>query len=719
MPNSSTFAPNSFFFVDPATISQNEDQAFGPVSADEYRLTSKFTVAADANAYAVCTGIVLVQPQAGNSDLVNLILRPFKQPITGLNIKYFVYRGLSIGDFFDSTNTNVIAGGSNTSDFINKINASFTAYYTSTGQTAPDFLAKYIGFDEVSQPESMLISDLFFKIASYSSGTEDIHAFELPLINAGASLGQFVAGECGIDIVLDYGDYQLPTPNDQFVFDLAYARASEASIDLSGETDFKKKLLKEQIFQFLDVAAYYGFHYSNGVVLTGSSNSPTKNKGNGVYALIQNFYTKNNLYLYIQSDRARSYNFYGNYQISDTDTNTLEIGVSADALTESTYDTNGWPLLIYNTPQNTTDTTSSLFLQFVTDNNDNTVLYGQVAQIENATGNNFCSPDDLRQPANTDGTTSNFTEVIEISNPVSGPDGAKPYVATFNILIYQGQTYDYVAGQTTDSSGNTTNVTAQPAFFDDVFGELSATPLFKTNDDSSYSVVSSSRLKLVNHFYNNAQYGVSAVQTLIVNDVLDTGDSSNPSLNRVIYVSEAVDILNNVVSISGTVTGDTKSSPSISGSTTSSNTYTLPDPFYYDIVTFTDSTQTITGLELKASDGSIPSKIILGLTKDENDLLKGLITTNSFSNARLFLINLSDDGSDLISVENIIYQKYKAGIMGETSTGELKLALSDSDIIVYSLDRKYHFSKGYTNYFVDQLIPQLSLDTNISIDLIQ
>ena len=80
---------------------------------------------------------------------------------------------------------------------------------------------------------------------------------------------------------------------------------------------------------------------------------------------------------------------------------------------------------------------------------------------------------------------------------------------------------------------------------------------------------------------------------------------------------------------------------------------------------------------------------------------------------------MSDDGSDLISVENIIYQKYKAGIVGETSTGDLKLALSDSDIIVYSLDRKYHFSKGYTDYFVDQPIPQLSLDPNISIDLIQ
>ncbi|MBS1520282.1 MAG: hypothetical protein JST50_04760 [Bacteroidetes bacterium] len=718
MPNSSTFSPNSFFFTDPAAISQVEDQAFGPVSADEYRLTSKFTIAANANAYAICTGVVLVQPTA-DSDKVNLILRPFKQPITGLNIKYFIYRGLSIGDFFDSTNTNVIAADSNTSDFINKINASFAAYYTSTQQTAPDFLAKYIGFDEANQPDSMLISDLFFKIANYTSGTEDTHAFELPLITAGASLGQFVAGECGIDVVLDYGDYQLPTPNDQFVFDLSYARSAEASIDLTSETDdFKKKLLKEQIFQFLDVAAYYGFHYGNGVVQTSDgSGSTTNNKADAIYTLIQNFFTKNCLYLYIQSDRTRSYNFYGNYQISDTDTNNLKIGDTEDALNEVVYSSNGWPLMIINAPDGITDATSSLFLQFVTDNNDNTILYGQVAQIENATGNNFFSPDDLRQAPNTDGTTSNFTEIVQIANPVTGTDGSKTYVATFNILIYQGQTYDYVTGETTtDSNGNTINVTAQPAFFDDVFGELNATPIFKTTDSSSYSVVSSQRLKLINHFYNNVQYGASAVQTLIVNDVLDTGDSSNPSLNRVIYVSEAADTLNNTISVTGTVSADTQTFPTQSGTASGNETYQLPSSCYYNITVFTDDTDQINGLSINSTDNSISSKILLGLTKDENDLVKALNGDNSLTNVRLYLVALFDSGNELVSVENTIYQKFKAGVVGEDANGQLQLKLPDTDVNVYSLDQKYYFTKAYSDYMkTDTSVTALVLNLEISL----
>ncbi|HTK18972.1 MAG TPA: hypothetical protein VL442_05655 [Mucilaginibacter sp.] len=699
MPNSSTFAPNSFFFTDPAAITQSEAQAFGPVSADEYRLTSKFNLAADANAYAICTGMVLVQPTA-DSDRVNLILRPFKQPITGLNIKYFIYRGLSIGDFFDSTNTNVIAAGSDTSDFINKINASFAAYYTSTNQTAPDFLAKYIGFDEANQPDSMLISDLFFKIANYTSGTEDTHAFELPIINAGASLGQFVAGECGIDVVLDYGDYSLPTPNDQFVFDLSYARDSEASIDLSTETDdFKKKLLKEQIFQFLDVAAYYGFHYSNGVVQTSDgSGSTTNNKGDAIYTLIQNFNTSDNLYLYIQSDRTRSYNFYGNYQISDTDTNTLKIGDAEDALNEVVYSTNGWPLMILNAPDGITDTTSSLFLQFVTDNNDNTVLYGQVAQIENATGNNFFSPDDLRQPANTDGTTNNLTEIVELSNPVTGTDGSKTYVATFNILLYQGVEYTYISGETTND-GQTVDTVDQPNFFDDVFDLITASPIFSSSANADYSVVTSQKFRLLNHFFDKVQYGTSCVQTSVINDQLETTDPDNLTLNRVIYLSEAFDVLSDVTSTSSAITNDTQSGSAEYGTVTPNNTYNLPDPFYYTKVDFTDDNQDIIGLQIESRDGTTPNKLILGLTKDENDSLKALITTD-LTNPRLFMINLFDDGAELTSPENVVYTKYKVAVVAEND-GELEILTPTDDVVIYSLDMNYYFSQGYSEYMPD------------------
>lgn len=93
------------------------------------------------------------------------------------------------------------------------------------------------------------------------------------MINAGASPGTFATGECGIDIILNYGDYSLPKPNDEFVFNLAYARSADAIVDLSTETNsVKKKINREQIFQFLDAAAYYGFHHhDNGSVMINNA----------------------------------------------------------------------------------------------------------------------------------------------------------------------------------------------------------------------------------------------------------------------------------------------------------------------------------------------------------------------------------------------------------------------------------------------------------------
>ena len=53
----------------------------------------------------------------------------------------------------------------------------------------------------------------------------------------------------------------------------------------------------------------------------------------------------------------------------------------------------------------------------------------------------------------------------------------------------------------------------------------------------------------------------------------------------------------------------------------------------------------------------------------------------------------------MVSPEGIKYQKYRVGIVAENAEGnnELKEQL-DSPVFVYSLDRKYHFSKGYSEY---------------------
>ncbi|MDN3548775.1 hypothetical protein [Mucilaginibacter aquaedulcis] len=718
----SLFAPQSHFFTDPAVVTQSAVQAFGPASPNIFHTTSSFNITADALAFAICSGVVSVQPQTGNNNLVNLILRPFKQPIIGINIKYFIYRGLKKVDFFNGDK--VIQPRAGTSDFVNRINTAFDSYYAANPKLIkPDFLAKFIGFDPVNQPDNSPISDLFFKQSEYvtnnGNSTETTQtSFELPMMPAGASLGRFAVGECGLDIVLNYGDYQLPASNDQFVFDLAYARDNDYSIDLTQITDaFQRKLTKEQIFQFLDVAAYFGFHCTDqGTVTVNNNGTKVKKTGQAIYTdVIQNFQTRNNLYLYIQSDRTRSYNFYENYGMSDTDDHSLLWGYTETSLSPSIYSSNGWPLIIDNAAQSHNETSNRIYLQLVTDNNVNTMLYGQIGRIENAQSNNFCGADSLKSTGGSTSVSQNLTRTIILTNPNTGSDGAKLNIASFNILIYQGVVYDYISAQVTDAQAVTTNTFAQPALFDDIFDLINARPLFKTDQDAQYSSFTSQKLKLINHYYDNTQYGISAVQTSIVNDTIDTGDTTNPRMSRVTYITDSIDILNNVVANAGRITADTKSSPSVSASITGSKTYQLPNPFYFDIKTFTESSQNIVGIKLLSTERVVPSKVLLGITKNENDQLKNLIITAGLINSSLFLINLYEDGSALVSTENILYQKYYAGVVGETLAGELKLAITDNSIIIYSLDKTCYFSKGYSDFIKDTPITTLFLDLEISI----
>ncbi len=726
----------SHFFIESGGFpAQTQAQSFGPVSSTEFRLTSAFTLGTGVTkkAFAVCKGVVLVQPQTGaEADKVNLILRPFKQPFPGLNIKYFIYRGLRRSDFFTAGDAPTVKSDETISDFIEKINKDFKAFHEGRTQAdgttpidVPVFTAKYIGYDPLLTDGTIPLSSFFFKESEFVEATvegegvfDEKDNFELPLIDIGKSLGNFASGECGIDVVLNYGDYKHNFNNSEFVFDLEYARKAEAKITLSG-SDLAKKLQREQITQFIDIAAFYGLYTSEGKVTVDAASTKTDKKGVEIYnEVINNFATKNNWYIYIQGDRTRSYDFYGDYKIiKGTGTANIKTGLLADpdthiaAMTEGQYGTNGWPLMINTQEQATHPANNSVYLQLVTDNNNNTALYGQIANIANAQKDNFFNADGLRLPADADGNYSRLTSTVQLTTPAAA-DGKN--IANLSVLLYQGIVYEYKAGTALDTNGDTVIINGQPNFFDDVFSLIDAEPLLKLNDNSDFSKMTAEKLNLINQYYDKKQQGITAVQTLTVNDVIETGIEATPTVARVTYLTEAGDVMNNAVSATGSTTPDTKTSASASGAVTKSKTYELPDPYYYALQLFTDSTQTITGLELKTLDGSTPNKIILGLTKVENDSIKAKIT-DGLKNPRLFLIDLFEDGNELLSPENIKYQKYKVVIVAENTSGEKELFKPETDVFVYSLDRKYHFSKGYSEYVREEQKNELTLDLDLAI----
>ena len=85
-----------YFFVDPSQLpTQTSAQAYGPVSADTFRVTSQLTSSKACAAFACQAGQVLVVASATDNTLVNLILKPTEGLTVGLApVRYYVYRGV-------------------------------------------------------------------------------------------------------------------------------------------------------------------------------------------------------------------------------------------------------------------------------------------------------------------------------------------------------------------------------------------------------------------------------------------------------------------------------------------------------------------------------------------------------------------------------------------------------------------------------------------------
>ncbi|KOS04786.1 hypothetical protein AM493_01050 [Flavobacterium akiainvivens] len=704
-----TSNPVSHFFTIPSQITQSAGQAFGPASATSYRISAAFNATASAKAFAICKGIVMIQSNASSASKVNLILKPYTQPISGVNIKYFIYRGLRKSDFFDSSGIVLTSG----SDFITKIRDDFNSFHADDPVNPnPPFLAKYIGFDPQNQPDTLLIDDFFFKESQYvESGGEFVEdedafgAFELPLITMGASLGYFSAGECAVDVVLDYGDYRPLGELGEFNFNLYYARANKVSIVLPGNDVYEDKVIKEQIFQFLDIAAYFGSHTDNGTVIIDNNGTKENKTGTAIYsAVLTNFNTKNQLYLYIQSDRTRSYNFYGTYNIAETD-NSLKYGTVVNSLTDRIYATQGWPVIIES------PSTSSIFLQFLTDNNVNTVLYGQKATILNGAKNNFSNAQDLILPADEAGNLSSFTKILELSNPNSSFNA--PVISTFNIIIYQGMVYKYLAGETLDENNNLTPIYFTPIFLDDIF-DLGTTSNFVTEENQGVYKISFYKIKVLNNFFEGKQLGSYALQNVFVRDFISSPNLTK--IERVIYITETIETLNSAGSFLSEQSSLTYTSSSSSLNLSTSDTYSIPPPFFISTLRFEDEGRQIQGLILNQYDGAIPSKVAIGITRSENLLLVDLINDGQFTNKKIIMVDIFDTANTVIkSSEGIKYQKYKLAVAVENSSGNLQLLYPSTNVFVFSIDRKFYFSDGFSEYVPDS--ENLKDDIVINIEL--
>lgn len=149
------------------------------------------------------------------------------------------------------------------------------------------------------------------------------------------------------------------------------------------------------------------------------------------------------------------------------------------------------------------------------------------------------------------------------------------------------------------------------------------------------------------------------------------------------------------------------------------NFYKPESPYYFKTQIFTDNNQTITGVVFGVTDESVPSKKLLGITKEENQRLLTLIEDNELVNSKIYFKEvLEENDNPFLSIEGVPYRTYILNIVAENMSGELKLYNPLENIIVYSLDGFIYASNEYSNYipfmvFLDRIILDITPYKNV------
>src|SRR5690606_22332711 len=142
-------------------------------------------------------------------------------------------------------------------------------------------------------------------------------------------------------------------------FNFGYLRSENHQINVTGLNGIEERLKREEILKFIDPAAFFGMHHTQSVdyYVDGATNNTettianTTLMGNDrfIYTkLLENFHTRNNVYVDIRSEKGYSYNFYQNYQVNNADPNNIQIRTQGGntPLNAQEYFTNQWPILI-------------------------------------------------------------------------------------------------------------------------------------------------------------------------------------------------------------------------------------------------------------------------------------------------------------------------------------------------------------------------------------
>jgi hypothetical protein len=351
------------FFIDPTKLTtQIAADQYGPEPANptlKYNITSQFQLSETTDAYACEKSLMIVQQSEAHSSLVNIILKPvYKRS----GVDYYIYRGILKSSLINGES--IVSKDPTNNDLIARIYRTFTD---------DSYIAGILGFDN----SIFLSTDPVESVFNASRNTvKPITVLE------GEAIGTFTNApyKIGIEVIID---------TDKIKLTLDFVRKSKTVIDITGLGIVDARCKREEILCFIDPIAFFGFYFFEGInywdtsssskLLRKSTSVPTP-AGQAIdnyfsTKLASKFATRNRVYLDIRNERGYSYNFYGNYKdTTDLDKN-IKIGYGSGSLTSGFYSTNSlyansnWPIVIFESPQSTTQVKTRLKIGLRIDDN--------------------------------------------------------------------------------------------------------------------------------------------------------------------------------------------------------------------------------------------------------------------------------------------------------------------------------------------------------------
>ncbi|MEM9823363.1 MAG: hypothetical protein AAF985_19935, partial [Bacteroidota bacterium] len=661
-------SPKSHFFTELSKIVQTPAEAYGPVDGDKankFRVTSLFKRqgANDPKAYAPVDAYVVMQRDPANTQVVNLVLKPFRQPMLGFTpIKYFIYRGIKLTEYLKGTSAadeKLVRDLAGSNPFVTRQWNSHTAF-----NGAVPFESKAFGYDPDNQVAGDLIDDVYFR--------QD-PSFQLPQAQKGELIGEFFtnagADTFGFEIILEEGTFQP---------DLAYVRKISHEIDVTGMLSgtpvqqFAIRQKREEILNYLDPAAFYGLHRSDkGQIKAFDGGVESSYNTDDIYVnIFQKIETANILYVDIRNENGQSYNFYTKYD--DGSGNALGIGLTSGSINNQDYATDSWPLIIQpRVSAANANVFDEVFVQLQKDYNKKPILYIEHGRPTSAvTKGRFIADAEL-------GAAAAQTDAIGFRFPNHDLGGGNKIGTAWLLKLHYGIQIDAT------NSPFPNEVPPTEDYKDNLFGPLSLKLNWKGTFNFSWHAAQDKK------FIDASSLGFSQV----VNRGLAIEDKA-PTTDRILFYANAKDpfVNNNTafVPYKGLTGGVSKRDNFFEENL-------LIDGYRLNYDLFQDGGAEIKSLSLAPSSiypRPLEAMLMLGLGKDEYNALVALAGLDASYPRNVQFEELA--GSPF-TVNGKTYRKFKVGVRGLNNSGLHHTAFPATDIHVYSIDDLFFFSKKFSD----------------------